>query len=215
MSLKIEPRREVSRPMLYVTPLLAVALTMVTGFFIFLFMGYNPFLALYHFFISPLLSLYGLSELGAEGGAADHDRGRPRHRLSRQCLEHRRRGPAHHGRHRRRRRGARFWGETGWWILPLMCLAGILGGMAYAAIPAFLKTRFDVNEILTSLMLTYVADAVPQHAGLRALEGPGGLRLPADADVHRSAMLPVILRGHAAASRRADRARWSRSPPGC
>ena len=36
---------------------------MVAGFFIFLFMGYNPLLALYHFFISPLTSLYGLSEL--------------------------------------------------------------------------------------------------------------------------------------------------------
>ena len=49
-----------------------------------------------------------------EGGTADHDRGRPRHRLSRQCLEHRRRGPAHHGRPRRRRASAlAIWGETG------------------------------------------------------------------------------------------------------
>jgi simple sugar transport system permease protein len=34
---------------------------------------------------------------------------------------------------------------------------GALAGMAYAAIPAFLKTRLNVNEILSSLMLTYVA----------------------------------------------------------
>ena len=45
----------------------------------------------------------------------------------------------------------------GGWVLALMCMAGLLGGMAYAAIPAFLKTRLGVNEILTSLMLTYVA----------------------------------------------------------
>src|ERR1700721_1247680 len=28
---------------------------------------------------------------------------------------------------------------TGWWILPLMVLAGIVGGALWAAIPAFLK----------------------------------------------------------------------------
>ena len=63
MSLRIEARPEISRRLLYVTPLLAVALTVVAGFFIFLFMGYNPLQALYHFFVSPLTSLYGLSEL--------------------------------------------------------------------------------------------------------------------------------------------------------
>ena len=38
-----------------------------------------------------------------------------------------------------------------------MIVAGVLGGMAWAAIPAFLKTQLNVNEILSSLMLTYVA----------------------------------------------------------
>ena len=38
-----------------------------------------------------------------------------------------------------------------------MLLAGVLGGMAWAAIPAFLRTRFHTSEILVSLMLVYVA----------------------------------------------------------
>lgn len=42
MSLKIEPRRSVSWQMQYATPVLAVALTILTGFILFLFMGYNP-----------------------------------------------------------------------------------------------------------------------------------------------------------------------------
>lgn len=42
-------------------------------------------------------------------------------------------------------------------VLPLMLLMGMVGGAAYAAIPALLKTRFNTNEILTSLMLVYVA----------------------------------------------------------
>lgn len=66
MSLKIEARPQISRQLLYVTPVLAVALTVIAGFFIFLLMGYNPFAALYHFFVSPLTSLYGLSELAVK-----------------------------------------------------------------------------------------------------------------------------------------------------
>ena len=66
MSLKIEPRRGVSWQMQYATPVLAVALTILTGFILFLFMGYNPFQALMSYFVSPLLSLNGLSELGVK-----------------------------------------------------------------------------------------------------------------------------------------------------
>ena len=66
MSLKIEPRRGVSWQMLYATPPLAVALTILTGFFLFFFMGYNPFKALMSYFISPLLTFYGLSELAVK-----------------------------------------------------------------------------------------------------------------------------------------------------
>ena len=104
--------RELSRPLLYATPVArggadrgrAASSSSCSW-------ATTRSLALYHFFISPLTSLYGLVRAGAEGGAADPDRRRPRHRLSRQRLEHRRRGPADHGRHRRRRRGARVLGR--------------------------------------------------------------------------------------------------------
>ena len=66
MSLRIEARPQISRQVLYLTPLLAVALTVIAGFFIFLLLGHNPVAALYHFFVSPLTSLYGLSELGVK-----------------------------------------------------------------------------------------------------------------------------------------------------
>ena len=38
-----------------------------------------------------------------------------------------------------------------------MLLSACSAGAAYGAIPALLKTRFNTNEILTSLMLVYVA----------------------------------------------------------
>ena len=59
-----------------------------------------------------------------------------------------------------------------------------VGGMAWAAIPAFLKTRFDVNEILTSLMLTYVAALFLSIL----VHGPG--RTPKASTSRRSACSP-------------------------
>lgn len=41
--------------------------------------------------------------------------------------------------------------------LPVMCLAGMAGGALWAAIPGLLKAYLNTNEILTSLMLNYVA----------------------------------------------------------
>ena len=60
---RLEPRREPARGLVWLTPLIAVALTVATGFVLFTLMGYDPFAALYHFFVSPVLSTYGLAEL--------------------------------------------------------------------------------------------------------------------------------------------------------
>lgn len=42
-------------------------------------------------------------------------------------------------------------------LLPTMFVGGFVGGALWASIPALLKTRFRVDETLTSLMLVYVA----------------------------------------------------------
>ncbi len=42
-------------------------------------------------------------------------------------------------------------------MLATMALAGILAGFLYGAIPGFLKARLNINEIITTLMLNYVA----------------------------------------------------------
>ena len=52
--------------------------------------------------------------------------------------------------------------------------------MAWAGIVALLRDRFNANEILVSLMLVYVAEHAAELPGLRAVEGPGRLQLPAD-----------------------------------
>jgi ABC-type uncharacterized transport system permease subunit len=48
--------------------------------------------------------------------------------------------------------------ETSPWIMiPAMILAGMLAGALWGFIPGFLKAKFNVNEIITTLMLNYVA----------------------------------------------------------
>ena len=55
------------------------------------------------------------------------------------------------------------------WVLPLMLIAAVIGGAAWAAIPAILRIRLKVSEILTSLMLTYVALQLLYYLVQRAL----------------------------------------------
>jgi general nucleoside transport system permease protein len=50
--------------------------------------------------------------------------------------------------------------ETSLFIfIPVMMIAGMLGGAAWGFIPGFLKARFRVNEVITTLMLNYIAVA--------------------------------------------------------
>jgi ABC-type uncharacterized transport system permease subunit len=48
-------------------------------------------------------------------------------------------------------------GTPGWIVIPAMTVAGLVGGAAWGFIPGWLKARFAVNEIITTLMLNYIA----------------------------------------------------------
>jgi simple sugar transport system permease protein len=76
-----------------------------------------------------------------------------------------------------------------------MMLAGALGGMAYAAIPAFLKARFEVSEILTSLMLTYVATLFLSILVYGPWKDPEGYGFPQTRMFTEAAIVPVLLEG--------------------
>jgi general nucleoside transport system permease protein len=67
---------------------------------------------------------------------------------------------------------------TGFWIFPLLLFAGLLGGMLWAAVPAFLKNRFQVSEILSSLMLTYVAIQLLYYLLRVPFKDPDGYNFP-------------------------------------
>jgi ABC-type uncharacterized transport system permease subunit len=47
--------------------------------------------------------------------------------------------------------------ESRWTIIPVMIIAGMIAGALWAGIPGVLKTKFGVNEIISTLMLNYIA----------------------------------------------------------
>ena len=63
-------------------------------------------------------------------------------------------------------------------FFPLMVLAGALGGWIWAMIPALLRTRFNTNEILVSLMLVYVAESFLASVSQGLLKNPEGMGFP-------------------------------------
>lgn len=195
MLIRLEPRGEASRAMVYQSPLIAVVLTLLASMVMFWILGTDPLQAIHAFFIEPISTLDGLAELlvkatplvligiglslgfqaniwniGAEGQLT---------------------------------LGAIFGGVLALaffdvdtpFLLPAMLIAGIIGGMAWAAIPAFLKTRYNTNEILTSLMLTYVGLLLLSYLIHGPLRDPDGFNFPESRLFHDAAVLPIIFEG--------------------
>lgn len=82
-----------------------------------------------------------------------------------------------------------------WFTLPLYLGAGVAGGMVWAAIPALLRTRFHANEILVSLMLTYVAGLLLDWLLRGPWKDPLGFGFPQTRDFAESYLMPVLVDG--------------------
>jgi simple sugar transport system permease protein len=78
-------------------------------------------------------------------------------------------------------------------VLPMMLLMGMVGGALYAGIPAFLKARFGTNEILTSLMLVYVAQLFLDWMVRGPWRDPKGFNFPQTVQFNSSAVLPELM----------------------
>ena len=193
MRIQFEPRPTPSLAAQVLAPVAAFALTVVFGSIFFLILDLDPFETLHVFLIRPLSSANGISEwllkasplvliglglaigfranvwnIGAEGmficGAI----------------------------------------SAGWfalafgdgdhvWLLPLMALAGIAGGMAWASVPAFLKVRFSTNEILVTLMLNYVAVLLLGYLVRGPWRDPFGYNFPQTALFGPSALFDPLV----------------------
>jgi simple sugar transport system permease protein len=77
-------------------------------------------------------------------------------------------------------------------LLPVMFLGGFLGGALWAAIPALLKARFRVDEVLTSLMLVYVAGDLVRYLVYGPWRGPEERGFPYSSRFALAAQLPHL-----------------------
>jgi simple sugar transport system permease protein len=85
-----------------------------------------------------------------------------------------------------------FPNQAFWWFYPVVLVSGVLGGMFWAGIVAFLKLRFNANEILTSLMLVYIAQLVLVWLVTGPWRDPQGFGFPQSAMFSAGATTPVF-----------------------
>ncbi len=195
MFVKIEPRPEPSKTMRYLSPLIAAFLMLVSGVILFTFLGKNPIAAFHAFFIEPVNDLYGIGELFIKAA--------PLMLIGTGLSIGFRAGIWNIGAEGQLAIGALFGGyiaiifhnSTGFFVLPLMVLAGALGGCVWASIPAFLKTVFNANETLVTLMLNYVAILLLALLVHGPLKDPDGYGFPQSILFGDSAMLPILMEG--------------------
>jgi simple sugar transport system permease protein len=196
MQLVLEKRAERSNTIALVSPLIAIGLTIVTMSILFAILGKNPISALIVYFIDPLTDAYSLQEIavkasplvliaiglslcylanawniGAEGqfliGA-----------VAGSWLAVKTQGA-----------------DAGYWVLPAMLLLGAIAGALYALIPAICKVKFGASEILTSLMLVYVADLVLDYLVRGPWRDPSGFNFPTTAEFDPVATVPILIEG--------------------
>lgn len=155
--INLVPRKDISLLLTMLTPLVAIALTLVIGAVIFGVLGYNPFVSLYQFFVAPIARPDQIADLFVKAC--------PLIIIANGLVFCYRANVWNIGAEGQLVLGAVFAGYIAlnypnlptFTMLPLMILASMLGGFIWAMIPALLKIRFNTNEILVSLMLTYVA----------------------------------------------------------
>lgn len=193
MRIELEKRAETSRLFSVFSPLIALGLTLVAGAIIFTLLGKDPLHALYSFFIEPLLEVWSLHELAIKAA--------PLIMIAVGLSVCFRSNNWNIGAEGQFTIGAItgsiipvLWHE---WqspvILPAMLFFGAIGGALYASIPALLKTRFNTNEILTSLMLVYVAQLFLDWLVRGPWRDPQGYNFPQSRPFNVSAVLPEVL----------------------
>ncbi|PWJ86209.1 nucleoside ABC transporter membrane protein [Pseudaminobacter salicylatoxidans] len=188
----IEPRTSLPPFMSLVPPLAAVVATVIGGIALLTFLGISPGTALFQLFLAPFSSLFNLSEvllkatpllLIAQGLAIGF-----RAKVWNIGAE-----------------GQLIVGAIGGSLLPIfyndsqnpfmlagMALIGVLCGMAWAGIAAALRTRFNANEILVTLMLNSLALQLLYYLVGGPLRDPFGFNFPQSAMFPDVAMLPVL-----------------------
>jgi len=193
--LRLQARAEPSQTMRYLSPLIAVALTLVGGLIIFYALGRDPLVGFKVFFLNPLKDAYSIAELFLKAT--------PLALIAIGLAVGFRANVWNIGAEGQYIIGAIFGGGVALYfqgvesplVLPTMVVAGAIGGALYAAIPAALRTRFNTNEILVSLMLVYVAQLLVSWLVHGPWKDPEGFNFPQTKMFDESAILPILVEG--------------------
>lgn len=195
MRIYLEARPEPSRIALWAAPLIATLATLVVGFVVFEALGKNPVAAFAAFFVAPIATRYGIAELLLKAS--------PLMLIATGLAIGYRANVWNIGAEGQLTLGALAgggialaFGDAGGHaalLLPAMFVAGALAGMLWAAIPALLRTRCNANEILTSLMLVYVAGLLLSWLVHGPWRDPEGYNFPQSKLFTDNALLPVLL----------------------
>lgn len=192
MRLLLEKRQERSRLMMVASPLVAIALTVLTGAAIFALRGLDPARALYVYFIEPVTTVWSLEQLAVKAA--------PLALIGVGLAVSYRANVWNIGAEGQFTAGA-VCGSlipilmTDWQspaALIVMLGLGALGGMAWGSIPAILKNRFNANEILTSLMLVYVVQLVLDWLVRGPWRDPRGYNFPKSVSFEGWQLLPTF-----------------------
>jgi general nucleoside transport system permease protein len=192
MQFILEKRSDRSAFFALVSPFLALLLTVVFGAVMFAILGINPLQGLYVYFIEPLTQVWSLEQLvvkatplvligvglavcymanvwniGAEGQLTV---GAVAGSIAPVMF------PA--------------WQDPS--ILIVMLVMGTLGGALFGLIPGLLRTRFSANEILTSLMLVYVAQLFLDWLVRGPWRDPKGYNFPVTQSFEGWQLLPTF-----------------------
>jgi simple sugar transport system permease protein len=180
--------------MIYLSPILAIVLTTLCGALLFAVLGKSPLAGLGVFFWEPIRSVRGWTEIGVKctplilcaiGYAICY-------RSSVMTI----------GAEGTFVAGAIAGGGMALMLdsgaggalpITLALVAGMLGGMAWSAITALLKDRFNTNEILVSLMLVYVAQLLLTYLVSGPWRDPMGFNFPQSKPLSAGLLLPVLV----------------------
>lgn len=190
LGLRIERRIAAPRWLEFLAPLVSLALALGVIAILFLLLGVNPLIAYQRIFIGAFGSVYGLSEsivkaiplllagvglvlafraglynIGAEGQLL----------IGAVCAS----GLA-----------LAFPQLPAWVLLPAMFAAGFIGGAVWALVPAWLKARFQVNEVITTLMMVYIASELVNFLVYGPWRAAEELGFPYSAKFSMAAQLP-------------------------
>ena len=192
---RLEPRPAPSRVLMLASPLIALAITVLVGIALFTVLGKDPVAGLRMFFVEPLRNAYAISELTLKAT--------PLILIALGLAVCFRANIWNIGAEGQFIMGAIFAGGVALRATPespavyvvLVLLAGLLGGMFWAAIVAALRDRFNASEILVSLMLVYVAEMMLSYLVYGPWKDPQGYNFPQTITFLEMTRVPRLMDG--------------------